>query len=82
MFGTKGTASSSFLDPATGDATFREALRLLAEDFARSVTASRADRRTSPASDGSLSPGASVADAIAALQIASLADAGTSQLAP
>ena len=82
VFGTKGTVSSSFLDPATGDATFREALRLQAEDFARSVTASRADRRASPASDGSPSPGASVADAIAALQIASLADAGTSQLAP
>jgi myo-inositol 2-dehydrogenase/D-chiro-inositol 1-dehydrogenase len=85
VFGTKGTVSSSFLDPASGDATFREALRLQAEDFARSVSASRADRRASPGSDapdGSPSPGASVADAIAALQIASLADAGTSQLAP
>jgi myo-inositol 2-dehydrogenase / D-chiro-inositol 1-dehydrogenase len=68
VFGTKGTVSSRFLDPGGGEATFREALRLQAEDFARSVA-------------GAPAAGASVADAIAALRIASLAEAGTSQLA-
>jgi predicted dehydrogenase len=68
VFGTKGTVSSRFLDPAGGEATFREALRLQAEDFARSVA-------------GAPSVGASVADAIAALRIASLAESGTSRLA-
>jgi myo-inositol 2-dehydrogenase/D-chiro-inositol 1-dehydrogenase len=82
VFGTKATVSSRFLDPEGGEATFREALRLQAEDFARSVTAARASRPGSPVSAASArSPaaGASVADAIAALRIASLAGAGTSQ---
>jgi myo-inositol 2-dehydrogenase/D-chiro-inositol 1-dehydrogenase len=73
VFGTKGTVSSRFLDPAGGEATFREALRLQAEDFARSVAAVSAA--------GTPAAGASVADAIAALRIASLAETGTSQLA-
>ena len=68
VFGTKGTVSSWFLVPAGGEATFHEALRLQAEDFARSVA-------------GSQAAGASVADAIEALRIASMAEAGTSQLA-
>lgn len=60
VFGTRGTATSWFLQPAAGDASFRQALRHQAEDFAQSVRAG----------DGS---GASVADAIAALQVAALA---------
>lgn len=68
VFGTKGTVSARFLDPAGGDGVFREALRLQAEDFARTV--SRA-----------ASAGATVADAIAALRIAVQAGAGQSQLA-
>ncbi|MGN6679702.1 MAG: Gfo/Idh/MocA family protein [Streptosporangiaceae bacterium] len=82
VFGTKGTVSSRFLDPAHGEATFREALRGQAEDFARSVAASAVGRPDSPASAGSRAAGASVADAIAALRIATLADARASQLAP
>jgi myo-inositol 2-dehydrogenase / D-chiro-inositol 1-dehydrogenase len=78
VFGTKGTVSSQFLDPAGGEATFREALRLQAEDFARSVVGTRtAGTQTA----GTPAAGASVADAIAALRIASLAETGTSQLA-
>ena len=69
VFGTKGTVSALFLDPAGGDAVFREALRLQAEDFARAVSAA-------------VPAGATVADAIAALRIAVLAGADTSQLAP
>jgi myo-inositol 2-dehydrogenase/D-chiro-inositol 1-dehydrogenase len=72
VFGTKGTVSSWFLDPASGDAVFREALRLQAEDFASSVTAAQPAARA----------GATVADAVAALRVASLAAAGTPQLAP
>ena len=70
VFGTKGTESSWFLDPLGGDAIFRDALRLQAEDFARSVAAG-----------GTAVGGATVADAIVALQIAGLAQADTSQLA-
>jgi predicted dehydrogenase len=78
VFGTKGTVSSQFLDPAGGEATFREALRLQAEDFARSVAGTQtAGTQTA----GTPAAGASVADAIAALRIASLAETGTSQLA-
>ncbi|HEX7994460.1 MAG TPA: hypothetical protein VF506_11100, partial [Streptosporangiaceae bacterium] len=73
VFGTKSTVSSRFLDAAGGEATFREALRLQAEDFARSVAGTR--------TAGTPAAGASVADAIAALRIASLAETGTSQLA-
>jgi myo-inositol 2-dehydrogenase/D-chiro-inositol 1-dehydrogenase len=79
VFGTKGTASSRFLDPAGGDAVFREALRLQAEDFARSVSAGPARLPASPLASQA---GASVADAMAALRIAALAGADTSQLAP
>jgi myo-inositol 2-dehydrogenase / D-chiro-inositol 1-dehydrogenase len=78
VFGTKGTASSWFLDPAGGDAVFREALRLQAEDFARSVSAGQADRRAALAP--SSSAGASVTDAIAALRIAAQADADRSAI--
>jgi myo-inositol 2-dehydrogenase / D-chiro-inositol 1-dehydrogenase len=70
VFGTKGTVAARFLDPAGGDAVFREALRLQAEDFARAVSAAE------PVA------GATVADAIVALRIAVLAGAHTSQLAP
>jgi len=70
VFGTKGTVSALFLDPAGGDAVFREALRLQAEDFARTVS------RATPVA------GAAVADAIAALRIAALAVADASELAP
>jgi myo-inositol 2-dehydrogenase/D-chiro-inositol 1-dehydrogenase len=70
VFGTKGTVSARFLDPASGDAVFREALRLQAEDFARTVSGA------TPVA------GAAVADAIAALRIAALAGADASQLAP
>jgi myo-inositol 2-dehydrogenase / D-chiro-inositol 1-dehydrogenase len=63
VFGTSGTASSWFLQPPGGDAVFHHALRLQAEDFARSVLTG----------DGS---GASVADAVAALTVAGLTVAG------
>ncbi len=79
VFGTKGTLASWFLDPANGDAVFREALRLQAEDFARSVAAGRA---AGAAVSGAPVAGATVADAIAALRIASLAGADTSPLVP
>ena len=58
VFGTAGTASCWFLPPDGGDAAFHEALRLQAEDFARSA------RTGIPGS------GASVADAIVTLSIA------------
>jgi myo-inositol 2-dehydrogenase/D-chiro-inositol 1-dehydrogenase len=57
VFGTKGTASSELLWPAGGEATFHQALRLQAEDFARLV-------RTGHGT------GARSADAIAALKAA------------
>ena len=60
VFGTKGTSSLPFLDPVGGEAVFHQALRLQAEDFARSVAAGD-------------STGATVDDAVAALRIASLA---------
>jgi myo-inositol 2-dehydrogenase / D-chiro-inositol 1-dehydrogenase len=63
VFGTKGTASSLFLDPVDGDAVFRRALQCQAEQFAATVLA------------GGLvsAEGASVDDAIAALTIATAA---------
>ncbi len=60
VFGTKGTSALPFLDPVGGEAVFHQALRLQAEDFARSVAAGD-------------SSGATVDDAIAALRIAGLA---------
>ncbi len=60
VYGTKGTATCVFLDPADGDAVFLAALRLQAEDFARLVTT------------GSGS-GALAADAVAALTVAEMA---------
>ncbi len=60
VFGTKGTASSWFLRPGAGSAAFHQALRLQAEDFARSVRNGEGH-------------GARPADAIAALQVAELA---------
>ena len=60
VFGTKGTSSLPFLDPVGGEAVFHHALRLQAEDFARSVAAGE-------------SSGATVDDAVAALRIAGLA---------
>jgi myo-inositol 2-dehydrogenase/D-chiro-inositol 1-dehydrogenase len=62
VFGTKATSSLPFLDPVGGEAVFHRALRMQAEDFARSVAAGG-------------SSGATVADAVAALRIASLAHA-------
>lgn len=60
VFGSRGTATSWFLQPADGDESFRQALRLQAEDFARSV------------GEGT-GAGASITDAIAALSLAALA---------
>jgi myo-inositol 2-dehydrogenase/D-chiro-inositol 1-dehydrogenase len=60
VYGTKGTASSVFLDPADGDTVFLESLRLQAEDFARLV-------RTGEGR------GARAEDAVAALKAAELA---------
>jgi myo-inositol 2-dehydrogenase/D-chiro-inositol 1-dehydrogenase len=84
VFGTKGAVSSLFLDPASGDAAFREALRLQAEDFARSVVGGRTSSAPVVGAPvvGATVVGATVADAIAAMQIASLADADTTRLVP
>ncbi len=60
VFGTKGTSSLPFLDPVGGEAVFHHALRLQAEDFARSVAAGD-------------STGATIDDAVAALRTAGLA---------
>lgn len=60
VFGTRGAAASWFLRPADGDVSFRQALRLQAEDFAQSVRAGTGG-------------GAAVFDAIAALRVAGLA---------
>ena len=57
VYGTKGTASSWFLQPVGGEAAFHRALRLQAEDFARLVRTGRGS-------------GARPADAIAALKAA------------
>jgi myo-inositol 2-dehydrogenase / D-chiro-inositol 1-dehydrogenase len=62
VFGTNGTASSWFLRPGAGPAAFHQALRLQAEDFARSLRGE--------------GHGARPADAIAALQAAELAREG------
>ena len=58
MYGTKGTVSREFLQPGS-DAAFHRALRLQAEDFARSVLTGEGH-------------GAGPADAIAALQAAEM----------
>jgi myo-inositol 2-dehydrogenase / D-chiro-inositol 1-dehydrogenase len=60
VFGTKGTASLLFLDPADGDVVFRQALRHQALDFARLVTSGRGS-------------GARAADAVQALKVAEMA---------
>ncbi len=60
VFGTRGTASSWFLNRADGDAVLGHALRLQAEDFAQAARAGTGS-------------GASVADAVVALTIAALA---------
>lgn len=60
VYGTKGTVSSVFLDPAEGDVVFLEALRLQAEDFARLVWTR-------------VGHGARAADAVAALKVAEMA---------
>lgn len=60
VFGTAGTAVVPFLPPDGGEAVFRQALRLQAEDFARFVSAGSGT-------------GATAADAITALRIAELA---------
>jgi myo-inositol 2-dehydrogenase/D-chiro-inositol 1-dehydrogenase len=62
VFGTKRTDTSWFLRPSAGDAVFRHALRLQAEDFVQSV-----------ATGGGT--GASATDAVAALGVATLASA-------
>jgi myo-inositol 2-dehydrogenase/D-chiro-inositol 1-dehydrogenase len=59
VYGTKGTASSWFLQPVGGEAAFHQALLLQAEDFARLVRTGQGR-------------GAGPADAIAALQAAEL----------
>jgi myo-inositol 2-dehydrogenase/D-chiro-inositol 1-dehydrogenase len=63
VFGTEGTRSCRFLQPASGDEVFRQALRLQAEDFARLVA-------------GGEGEGATAADAVAALQAAEQASSG------
>ncbi len=60
VFGTLGTATAWFLNPADGDTVLGQALRLQAEDFAQAARAGTGN-------------GASVADAVAALTIAALA---------
>jgi myo-inositol 2-dehydrogenase/D-chiro-inositol 1-dehydrogenase len=70
VFGTAATASSWFLQPDGGGAAFHEALRLQAEDFARSA-------RTGIPGDG-----ASVADAIVTLTIAAQAAAQLTASSP
>lgn len=70
VFGTDGTASCWFLPPDGGDAAFREALRLQAEDFAESA-------RT-----GIPGGGASVADAIVTLSIAAQSAAQLTGMPP
>ena len=60
VFGTRGSAMSWFLRPADSEGVFREALRLQAEDFAKSVR------------DG-ISSGDSVTDAVLALGVAAMA---------
>jgi myo-inositol 2-dehydrogenase / D-chiro-inositol 1-dehydrogenase len=69
VFGTKLTATSWFLQPSAGDAVFLHALRLQAEDFARSVSAGGGT-------------GATVSDAVAALGIATLASESASAELP
>jgi myo-inositol 2-dehydrogenase / D-chiro-inositol 1-dehydrogenase len=69
VYGTKGTAESVFLRPSDGDEVFAAALRLQAEDFARSVL-------------GGSGSGATVADAVAALSLAETAAARASQTKP
>jgi myo-inositol 2-dehydrogenase/D-chiro-inositol 1-dehydrogenase len=69
VFGTKLTEMSWFLRPSAGDAVFLHALRLQAEDFARSVSAG----------DGT---GATVSDAVAALRVATLASKSASAELP
>jgi myo-inositol 2-dehydrogenase / D-chiro-inositol 1-dehydrogenase len=64
VFGTKGSASSLFLDPVDGDAVFHLALQRQAEEFGRAVQAG-----------GRSAGGASVDDAIATLTIATAATA-------
>lgn len=60
VFGTKGTASLMFLDPADGDVVFRQALRQQAVDFARLVRSGQGS-------------GARAADAVQALKVAEMA---------
>jgi myo-inositol 2-dehydrogenase/D-chiro-inositol 1-dehydrogenase len=60
VFGTSGSESVWFLRPDGGDAVFRNALRLQAEDFARAVA-------------GAPGGGATVDDAVVALSVASRA---------
>ncbi len=88
VFGTKGTVSAWFLDPASGDAVFREALaaasRGLRQVGNRRIAGCARGRATVAGATvaGATVAGATVADAIAALQIASLADADAPKLSP
>ena len=61
VYGTAGTVSCPFLRPADADEVFRQALRRQAEDFALAVRAG-------------VGTGAVVADAIAALTVARIAN--------
>ena len=69
VFGTRGTATSWFLNPADGDAVLGQALRLQAEDFAQAATAGTGS-------------GAAVADAVVALTIAAQAAEPLAAAAP
>jgi myo-inositol 2-dehydrogenase / D-chiro-inositol 1-dehydrogenase len=73
VFGTEGTAASSFLEPPHGDGALLEALRRQAEHFARSARG----REHPDAGEG-----ATVADAAAALVVAATATDQLSHPAP
>ena len=69
VFGTRGTATSWFLNPAEGDTVLGQALRLQAEDFARAARVGTGG-------------GASVADAVVALTVAAQAADPLAAVAP
>jgi myo-inositol 2-dehydrogenase/D-chiro-inositol 1-dehydrogenase len=69
VFGTTGTETAWFLRPTAGDAVFRQALQLQAEDFVMAVSTGHGT-------------GAMVADAVAALKVATGAAAWVSMELP
>lgn len=74
VFGTRGSVSCPFLRPADADAVFALALRNQAEDFARAAQAGQnAGVATAAGSGAEAGEGAGIADAIAALTVATIA---------